>query len=184
MGRERGRRDGLAHRSEASPGREDDRSRRGRERAGHRLRTRCGLPAATTRPCSGSTQPEDAVQAKLQFGNADPLRPKPVFFVAAGRKGVWVTRGRQLLEIDPATNRLRRQRVAPGEPGRPRRRRRRRLGDPRGRAARARSTRARARSQRRHSFTLRRSRPSSPRTPSGWSSPPTRRRSSSSTRPR
>ncbi len=59
---------------------------------------------------------QNAVQAKLQFGNADPLRPKPIFFVAAGRKGVWVTRGRQLLEIDPATNRLRQKVSLPGNP--------------------------------------------------------------------
>src|SRR4051812_8301463 len=58
---------------------------------------------------------QGAIQAKLQFG-ADPLRPKPVFFVAAGRTGVWVTRGRQLLEIDPATNRRRRQLALPGNP--------------------------------------------------------------------
>ena len=58
----------------------------------------------------------DAIQAKLQFGTADPLRPKPVFFVAGGRKGVWVTRARQLLEIDPATNRLRREVSLPGNP--------------------------------------------------------------------
>ncbi len=59
---------------------------------------------------------QGAIQAELQFGNADPLRPKPIFFVAAGTKGIWVTRGRQLLEIDPATNRLRRRVSLPGNP--------------------------------------------------------------------
>jgi DNA-binding SARP family transcriptional activator len=60
--------------------------------------------------------PRQGVEAKLQFGRADPLRPEPVFFIATGRDGVWITRGRRLLEIDPATNRLRHQLALPGNP--------------------------------------------------------------------
>ncbi len=61
--------------------------------------------------------PADAgILAKLQFGDADPLRPKPIFFVVAGRKGIWVTRGRQLLEINPATNRRGLVVTLPGNP--------------------------------------------------------------------
>jgi class 3 adenylate cyclase/streptogramin lyase len=46
----------------------------------------------------------DAVQATLRFGTTDPLRPKPIFFVAAGRLAVWVTREDNLLRINPSTN--------------------------------------------------------------------------------
>jgi DNA-binding SARP family transcriptional activator/streptogramin lyase len=46
----------------------------------------------------------NAVEATLRFGDADPLRPKPVFFVVAGREAVWITRGDSVLRIDPATN--------------------------------------------------------------------------------
>jgi DNA-binding SARP family transcriptional activator/streptogramin lyase len=46
----------------------------------------------------------NAVEATLRFGDPDPLRPKPVFFVVAGREAVWITRGDSVLRIDPATN--------------------------------------------------------------------------------
>ena len=111
--------------------------------------------------------PADAgILAKLQFGDADPLRPKPVFFVVAGRKGIWVTRGRQLLEINPATNRRGLVVTLPGNPVDLGSRRRQRLGEPRGRAARARR-RGLGHVHERHRFPAPRSRPSSPRTPSG-----------------
>jgi class 3 adenylate cyclase/streptogramin lyase len=48
----------------------------------------------------------NVVEATLRFGNPDPLRPQPVFFVAAGRTAVWITRGNSVLGIDPATNRV------------------------------------------------------------------------------
>jgi DNA-binding SARP family transcriptional activator/DNA-binding beta-propeller fold protein YncE len=49
---------------------------------------------------------ENAVVATLRFGKADPLRPDPVFFVAAGQDAVWITQGRSILRVDPATNDL------------------------------------------------------------------------------
>jgi DNA-binding SARP family transcriptional activator/streptogramin lyase len=49
---------------------------------------------------------ENAVQATLRFGKADPLRPDPVFFVTAGREAVWITQGRDVLRIDPGTNKV------------------------------------------------------------------------------
>ena len=56
------------------------------------------------------------IRAKLHFGKTDPLRPQPVFFIAAGSTGVWVTRGLRLLEIDPATNGVRQNLALPGDP--------------------------------------------------------------------
>ena len=47
---------------------------------------------------------ENAIEETIQLGKADPLRPDPVFFVAAGRKAVWVTQGSNVLRIDPRTN--------------------------------------------------------------------------------
>jgi DNA-binding SARP family transcriptional activator/streptogramin lyase len=47
---------------------------------------------------------ENAVEATLRFGKADPLRPDPVFFVAAGQEAIWITQGREVVRIDPATN--------------------------------------------------------------------------------
>ncbi len=46
----------------------------------------------------------DAVEGVLRFGEADPLHPQPVFFVVAGERAMWITRGRHLLGIDPETN--------------------------------------------------------------------------------
>ena len=48
----------------------------------------------------------NAVEAPLHFGKTDPLFPKPVFFVAAGRNAVWITHGNSVERIDPATNRV------------------------------------------------------------------------------
>jgi DNA-binding SARP family transcriptional activator/DNA-binding beta-propeller fold protein YncE len=47
---------------------------------------------------------ENAVEETIHLGRADPLRPDPVFFVAAGRNAVWVTQGGNVLRIDPRTN--------------------------------------------------------------------------------
>jgi streptogramin lyase len=47
---------------------------------------------------------ENAVEATLRFGKADPLRPDPVFFVAAGLEAVWITQGRAVVRIHPRTN--------------------------------------------------------------------------------
>jgi DNA-binding SARP family transcriptional activator/streptogramin lyase len=49
---------------------------------------------------------ENAIEATLHFGKGDPLRPNPIFFVAAGRKAVWITQGSDVLRIDPRTNEL------------------------------------------------------------------------------
>ncbi len=49
---------------------------------------------------------QNAVQATLELGRADPLRPRPVFFVVTGRKAVWALQGDTLLRIDPATNKV------------------------------------------------------------------------------
>ncbi len=46
----------------------------------------------------------DAVEAVLRFGESDPLHPRPVFFVATGERAIWITRGRRLLGVDPATS--------------------------------------------------------------------------------
>jgi DNA-binding SARP family transcriptional activator/DNA-binding beta-propeller fold protein YncE len=47
---------------------------------------------------------ENAIEETIHLGKADPLRPDPVFFVAAGRNAVWVTQGSNVLRIDPRTN--------------------------------------------------------------------------------
>jgi DNA-binding SARP family transcriptional activator/DNA-binding beta-propeller fold protein YncE len=46
----------------------------------------------------------NAVQATLRFGTADPLAPRPVFFVTCGERLVWITRGDSVLGIDPRSN--------------------------------------------------------------------------------
>ena len=46
----------------------------------------------------------NAVEARLIFGRADPLHPRPIFAVATGAGAVWVTRGNHVLRIDPDTN--------------------------------------------------------------------------------
>ena len=56
---------------------------------------------------------ENAVEATLRFGKADPLRPDPVFFVAAGNKAVWITQGREVVRLDPATNAVTKRIVVP-----------------------------------------------------------------------
>ena len=47
---------------------------------------------------------ENAVQRTISFGRADPLFPKPVFSVAVGTGGVWITRDTEIIRIDPRTN--------------------------------------------------------------------------------
>ena len=59
---------------------------------------------------------EDAVEATLRLGNADPLRPDPVFFVAVGREAVWITQGTAVLGIDPATNEVTKRVTLPSHP--------------------------------------------------------------------
>jgi len=46
----------------------------------------------------------NAIERTLEFGARDELVPQPVFAVATGAGAVWVTRGNQLLRIDPRTN--------------------------------------------------------------------------------
>jgi YVTN family beta-propeller protein len=47
---------------------------------------------------------QDAVETTLSFGGANQLAPQPIFSVATGGGGVWLTRGNRLLRIDPKTN--------------------------------------------------------------------------------
>ncbi|HET7744948.1 MAG TPA: BTAD domain-containing putative transcriptional regulator, partial [Gaiellaceae bacterium] len=58
----------------------------------------------------------NALQRTLQLGKADPLRPQPVFFVAAGRKAVWALQGATLLRIDPATDTVTKRVAMPAIP--------------------------------------------------------------------
>ena len=58
----------------------------------------------------------NAVEATLRFGKADPLLPKPVFFVATGLQAVWIMRENSVLRIDPATNKVTRSVALPGRP--------------------------------------------------------------------
>jgi DNA-binding SARP family transcriptional activator/streptogramin lyase len=48
----------------------------------------------------------NALRSTLALGKADPLRPRPVFFVEAGSKGIWITHGDTLLRIDPVTTQV------------------------------------------------------------------------------
>jgi DNA-binding SARP family transcriptional activator/streptogramin lyase len=59
---------------------------------------------------------ENALEATLRFGKADPLRPDPVFFVAAGRRAVWITQGRAVIRIDPVTNEVTKRVALPSRP--------------------------------------------------------------------
>jgi len=47
---------------------------------------------------------QNLVTRTLSFGRSDPLVPEPVFLVAIGGGVVWVSRGDELLRIDPRTN--------------------------------------------------------------------------------
>jgi DNA-binding SARP family transcriptional activator/DNA-binding beta-propeller fold protein YncE len=47
---------------------------------------------------------QNAVQRTISFGAVDPLVPKPVFSVAVGTGGVWITRDTEIIRIDPRTN--------------------------------------------------------------------------------
>jgi DNA-binding SARP family transcriptional activator len=47
---------------------------------------------------------ENTAQAPLELGGNDKLVPQAVFLVAIGAGHVWVTRGNELLRIDPETN--------------------------------------------------------------------------------
>lgn len=47
---------------------------------------------------------QNAVQRTIGFGRIDPLFPKPVFNVAIGTGGVWITRDTEVIRIDPSTN--------------------------------------------------------------------------------
>jgi streptogramin lyase len=58
----------------------------------------------------------DAIEEELRLGDADPLRPRPIFFVTAGQKAVWVTRGNSLLRIDPKTTQVTKTVPLPGVP--------------------------------------------------------------------
>jgi DNA-binding SARP family transcriptional activator/streptogramin lyase len=57
----------------------------------------------------------NAIEGKVQF-KADPLVPKPVFFVAAGEKAIWITRGNSLVRIDPRTTEVSKTVALPGVP--------------------------------------------------------------------
>lgn len=50
---------------------------------------------------------ENTAQAPLELGGNDKLVPQAVFLVAIGAGHVWVTRGNELLRIDPETNEVR-----------------------------------------------------------------------------
>jgi YVTN family beta-propeller protein len=47
---------------------------------------------------------QNAVQRTIGFGPIDPLVPKPIFSVAVGAGGVWITRDTEVIRIDPRTN--------------------------------------------------------------------------------
>ena len=48
----------------------------------------------------------DAVEATIEVGGHSALAPRPVFSVATGEGGVWITSGARVLELDPATNQV------------------------------------------------------------------------------
>ena len=48
----------------------------------------------------------DAVEATIEVGGHSALAPRPVFSVATGEGGVWITSGARVLEVDPATNQV------------------------------------------------------------------------------
>ena len=47
---------------------------------------------------------QNAAEAPVDLGSSSKVLPQPVFLVATGAGGVWVTRGNRLLRIDPRTN--------------------------------------------------------------------------------
>jgi YVTN family beta-propeller protein len=49
---------------------------------------------------------ENAVERTLTFGGGNQLVPNPVFAVAVGGGAVWITRGNNVLRIDPRTNQV------------------------------------------------------------------------------
>ena len=49
----------------------------------------------------------NAPGAPIDPGKVDPLAPQPVFLVATGAGSVWITRGNELMRIDPDTNEAR-----------------------------------------------------------------------------
>jgi DNA-binding SARP family transcriptional activator len=49
----------------------------------------------------------NAPEAPIDLGTVDPLAPQPVFLVATGAGSVWITRGNELMRIDPDTNEAR-----------------------------------------------------------------------------
>jgi streptogramin lyase len=49
----------------------------------------------------------NAPEAPIDLGTVDPLAPQPVFLVATGAGSVWITRGNELMRIDPETNEAR-----------------------------------------------------------------------------
>ena len=49
----------------------------------------------------------NAPEAPIDLGKVDPLAPQPVFLVATGAGSVWITRGNELMRIDPDTNEAR-----------------------------------------------------------------------------
>jgi hypothetical protein len=49
----------------------------------------------------------NASEAPIDLGKVDPLAPRPVFLVATGAGSVWITRGNELMRINPETNEAR-----------------------------------------------------------------------------
>jgi DNA-binding SARP family transcriptional activator/streptogramin lyase len=59
---------------------------------------------------------QNALVATVHFGTSDPLHPDPIFFVAAGRRAVWVTRRDSVVGISPATNEIAKTIPLPAHP--------------------------------------------------------------------
>ncbi len=47
---------------------------------------------------------QNAAEAPVDLGSSSEVLPQPVFLLATGAGGVWLTRGNRLLRIDPRTN--------------------------------------------------------------------------------
>ena len=90
-----------------SYGRGNDRSRSGRELGcrGLRIGMGCGWQR---RACFAST-PTRTPWRRRSAGKVDPLRPDPVFFVAAGLEAVWITQGEKSFESARGRMRSRRE---------------------------------------------------------------------------
>jgi DNA-binding SARP family transcriptional activator/DNA-binding beta-propeller fold protein YncE len=58
----------------------------------------------------------NGVEATLRFGTPDPLLPNPIFFVAAGREAIWITRSDRVDRISPATNEITKTVPLPSRP--------------------------------------------------------------------